>query len=140
MKIAHIFNEIEKNNSTEKQYISAQEFSISYILDKNYNNYTPKELDDLKDDFTKKYYHALMPLNDKSIISNYDNAKLKSIVERLGKQLVLISGDFWGIQKFIFDSLTSKKAPKIIRSRSAMVQLITHVIVQIIKEKFEGKS
>jgi CRISPR-associated protein Cas10/Csm1 subtype III-A len=91
----------------------------------------------IQNEFDKKYYYSLYPSKNSKIISKYDDEKIDELVEKLGENLVLISGDFWGIQNFIFDSLTSNKASKIMRSRSAMVQLITFVVTEIVKEEFK---
>ena len=155
MRIEHIFNEVKKEGNNNKKFIYSQEFEISYIKDfiklereeKKERELFEKKLKDKSkakqqmleekrdDDFGKKYYGSLIPCED-DIISKYDNEKLNNLVDKLGDNLLLISGDFWGIQKFIFDGLTANKASKILRSRSAMVQLITFAIVDIIKNKF----
>jgi len=135
MKIAHIFNEIKEGR---QEFITPQEFDINYI--DNYNRVGKNKVDNLQDDFEKKYYHALFPVEDRSIISKYDEEKLNSILENFDNQLLLISGDFWGIQKFIFNDLTSKKASKILRSRSAILQLITYAVTKIIKDEFKNSD
>ncbi len=140
MGIAHIFNEVkpkDKTKSYKKEFIDTQPFEINYFKNYTFNDYEDNTLDN---DFSKKYYHALSPIEDKSIISKYDDEKIKSLVEKLGDDLLLISGDFWGIQKFIFDGVSTSKASKILRSRSAMVQLITYAIVDRIKQEFEGSD
>ena len=43
----------------------------------------------------------------------------KSIDEILQDRMFLIGGDFYGIQKFIFDNLGSKNAAKVLRAKSA---------------------
>ncbi len=44
--------------------------------------------------------------------------KQKDIKELLtSKNMYLISGDFYGIQKFIFDGLTTKNAAKVLRAK-----------------------
>ena len=43
------------------------------------------------------------------------------------KEATLIAGDFFGIQKFIFDNLSTKRASKVLRAKSAYVQLLTRV-------------
>jgi CRISPR-associated protein Csm1 len=140
MQIEHIFNIVkpkDKTKSYKKEFIDKQPFEIDYFLSNSYSNYLDNSLED---DFSKKYYHALAPIKEKSIISKYDNEKLNRLVDSLGNDLLLISGDFWGIQKFIFDGLTSSKASKILRSRSAMVQLITYAVVDRIKKEFKGSE
>jgi len=44
----------------------------------------------------------------------------------------LICGDFWGIQKFIFEGLSSKNAAKVLRAKSAFVELFTEYIARYI--------
>ena len=137
MQIAHIFNIINRNNKEE--FITHQEFKTSYI-----NNYLLKYQDfynkNISDDYSKKYYQALEPIENKSVVSKYDNDKLHNTTDKLGDKILLIHGDFWGIQDFIFDGITSDKASKILRSRSAMVQLISFVISQIIKKAFNSSE
>lgn len=52
-------------------------------------------------------------------------------------EMYLISGDFYGIQKFIFEGLTTKNAAKVLRAKSAFVQLFTSVISKYICNKLE---
>ena len=135
-KISHIFNEHNGNNN--KEYINPQEFEIEYI--NNYGGNYKNSHFEVDDDFEKKYYHSLQPSMNNKIISKYDDEKIDKLIDILGDSIVMISGDFWGIQKFIFDSLTSNKASKILRSRSALVQLITYVVVDIIKKEFSDSD
>ncbi len=140
MQIAHIFNEVKPKDKTKvykDEFIDTQPFEIEYFKNYTFSGYEDNAVDN---DFSKKYYHALSPIEDRSIISKYDDEKLRGLVEELGDDLLLISGDFWGIQKFIFDGLTTSKASKILRSRSAMVQLITYAVVERIKEVFKGSE
>ncbi len=136
MGIEHIFNAVEPKTTTT---IDSQEFKIEYWKNSKENYDPPKDIDLLSTDFSKMYYNALLSSKDK-IISKYDDEKLKALTDDLGNNLLLISGDFWGIQKFIFDGLTSSKASKILRSRSAMVQLITYAVVDRVKKEFEGSE
>ena len=140
MQIEHIFNAVQRRDNRTKVNINSQEFKIDYI--KNYQGkYRDKDFESkIENEFDKKYYYALYPSKDSKIISKYDDEKIDSLVEKLGEELILISGDFWGIQNFIFDSLTSKKASKIIRSRSSLVQLITFVVTEIVKNEFKGSD
>ncbi|MFK5975259.1 MAG: type III-A CRISPR-associated protein Cas10/Csm1 [Sulfurovum sp.] len=135
MQIAHIFNEVKPK--TNDIVIDTQPFEIAYFENYTYSDYEDNSLDN---DFSKKYYHALAPIEDKSVISKYDDEKLKALTDKLGDDLLLISGDFWGIQKFIFDGITTSKASKILRSRSAMVELITYAVVDRIKKLFDGSD
>ncbi|MDA3052865.1 hypothetical protein OFO01_05275 [Campylobacter sp. JMF_01 NE2] len=47
----------------------------------------------------------------------------------------LISGDFYGIQKFIFEGLGTKNAAKVLRAKSAFIQLFSEFIAKYICEK-----
>lgn len=49
--------------------------------------------------------------------------------------LLMICGDFFGIQKFIFDSVPASKASKILRAKSAYVQILTRIIAFHIVER-----
>lgn len=44
------------------------------------------------------------------------------------KDLLMINGDFFGIQKFIFDDVPAAKASKILRAKSAYIQILTKII------------
>jgi len=139
MQIAHIFNEVKPKDKKDNK-IDTQPFEIDYFNNYSFDSYEDRALD--SNDFSKKYYHALAPIKDSDIISKYDHEKMARLTDKsnLGDNLLLISGDFWGIQKFIFDGLTTSKASKILRSRSAMVQLITYAVVERIRDEFEGSE
>ncbi len=49
--------------------------------------------------------------------------------------MYLISGDFYGIQKFIFTWSSAKNAAKVLEAKSAFVQLFTSVISKYICNK-----
>lgn len=134
MEIGHIFNAVKPKT---KNKVDSQEFKIEYWKNSKDSYDPPKES---KTDFSKMYYNALVPTKENSIISKYDDEKLNQLVDTLGDDLLLISGDFWGIQKFIFDGVTTSKASKILRSRSAMVQLITYAVVDRITKAFDGSE
>ena len=134
-KIEHIFN--QHNANKNKAFINSQEFKIDYIKD-NKKGFESKKSSYITD-FDKKYYEALVP-SANSIISKYDDEKIDDLLSKLSEDILMISGDFWGIQKFIFNGLTSKKASKILRSRSAIVQLFTYVVVDIIKKEFKNSD
>ncbi|WP_104713531.1 type III-A CRISPR-associated protein Cas10/Csm1 [Helicobacter cetorum] len=48
------------------------------------------------------------------------------------EELMLICGDFYGIQKFIFDNLTTEYAAKVLRAKSAFIQIFTDYLVEFI--------
>ena len=58
--------------------------------------------------------------------------KSKNIDDILQEENYLIVGDFWGIQSFIFDGLTTKNAAKVLRAKSAFVQIIMEVVAKYI--------
>jgi len=132
VQIEHIFNAVKTKEENNK-LIESQEFKKGYWREKK-ENYAYDEK--YPHDFARLYYHALVPSKNSAIISKYDDEKIENLTQKLGDDLLLISGDFWGIQKFIFDGLTSSKASKILRSRSAMVQLMTYAVVAKIKKEF----
>lgn len=53
----------------------------------------------------------------------------------LDDQMIMINGDFHGIQKFIFDGLSTKNASKILRAKSAFIQIFTDVLSKYICHK-----
>jgi CRISPR-associated protein Csm1 len=65
-------------------------------------------------------------------IINYYKGE-KSDIEQ--EDLLMICGDFFGIQKFIFDSVEAKNASKILRAKSAYIQLLTKAIAFYIVEE-----
>ena len=58
-------------------------------------------------------------------IVNYYRSKTGDLEKN---DMLLIDGDFFGIQKFIFNSVPSAKASKILRAKSAYIQLFTKII------------
>ena len=56
----------------------------------------------------------------------------KDIKPLLKDKMYLISGDFYGIQKFIFDRLSTKNASKVIRAKSAFIQIFTEFLTKYI--------
>ena len=68
----------------------------------------------------------------------YDpKVKIEPIEPLLTDSMVLISGDFWGIQKFIFDRLSTKNASKVLRAKSAFIQIFTEYITKYICHKLK---
>ena len=80
-----------------------------------------------------------------SKFENYFSEKFKNLEEKTKNidellnddELYLISGDFYGIQKFIFDGLSSKNAAKVLRAKSAFIQLFTDYITKYICDKLK---
>ncbi|NPA03529.1 MAG: type III-A CRISPR-associated protein Cas10/Csm1, partial [Epsilonproteobacteria bacterium] len=57
--------------------------------------------------------------------------------EKSQREFLLINGDFFGIQDFIFNEVETRFAAKILRGKSAFVQFLTKVIAFYIIEKLE---
>lgn len=66
----------------------------------------------------------------------FENEQVKIDELFFDKDMYLISGDFYGIQKFIFEGLSTKNAAKVLRAKSAFVQLFISVLSKYICEKF----
>ena len=58
--------------------------------------------------------------------------KPKNISSILSSNMILITGDFYGIQKFIFDRLATKNASKVLRAKSAFIQIFTEYLARYI--------
>jgi len=73
-------------------------------------------------------------------MSYFSNAnRFKDLIEKprdieplLKEKMLLISGDFYGIQKFIFDRLSTKNASKVLRAKSAYIQIFTEYLARYI--------
>jgi CRISPR-associated protein Csm1 len=127
---------------------STDSFTIDYLL-KKYTTFIPSSTS-----FSVNGYNAV-----KANISLYDHARAtavfaaaiyklyskgnKNIINYYKKEkcdieqkdLLMICGDFFGIQNFIFDSVPAAKASKILRAKSAYVQILTKIIAFYIVEK-----
>ncbi len=69
---------------------------------------------------------------------NKEFEKLKPNIETTlpdGEDILLISGDFYGIQKFIFENLSTKNAAKVLRAKSAFVELFAITLARFICKK-----
>lgn len=78
---------------------------------------------------------------DESFLKNspdiFSNEK-KNISELLKDEMLIICGDFYGIQKFIFEGLATKHAAKVLRAKSAFVQLFTQITAEHICKNICG--
>ena len=59
----------------------------------------------------------------------------RKINDILSDDMILICGDFYGIQKFIFENLSSKNASKVLRAKSAFIQIFTTYLAKYICSK-----
>lgn len=64
----------------------------------------------------------------------------KDISSLLHNDMFLISGDFYGIQKFIFDRLSTKNASKVLRAKSAFIQIFTEYLARYICSELKIKE
>jgi len=64
-------------------------------------------------------------------LPNYEPVSLERLWNNEGSGW-LICGDFWGIQKFIFEGLSNKNAAKVLRAKSAFVELFTEYVAHYI--------
>jgi len=84
-----------------------------------------------------------MSIYEKYFNSGFELSKQKEPKEirpLLDSDMLLISGDFYGIQKFIFERLATKNASKVLRAKSAFVQIFTEIIAKYICEKLDDKA
>ena len=69
-----------------------------------------------------------------------DDEKFEGIVVKKPKDIkkvlkiskYIVSGNFYGIQKFIFENLSTKNASKVLRSKSAFVEIFTYYLARYI--------
>ena len=71
--------------------------------------------------------------------SSSDNISFESEIEQNAEKFLLIQGDFFGIQDFIFSegAQTNKNGAKLLRGRSFYVSLITEIVALKILETLE---
>lgn len=74
---------------------------------------------------------AMEDENKKNVINYYK--KEPNNPER--NDFLLIAGDFFGIQSFIFDSIEAKRASKILRAKSAYIQVLTKIVAIALSEE-----
>lgn len=81
-----------------------------------------------------------MNIYEKYFDKNFDNIvieKPKNIKPLLSDDMILIAGDFYGIQKFIFEGLSTKNAAKVLRAKSAFIQIFTIYLAKYICNKLD---
>lgn len=80
------------------------------------------------------YFNESFLKNSPDIFSN----EKKNISELLKDEMLIVCGDFYGIQKFIFEGLATKHAAKVLRAKSAFVQLFTQITAEHICKNICG--
>ena len=123
-------------------------FTIDYLL-KKYTTFVPSSTSFKTENYdavkaniplyehsktTAIFTAALYKLHEQGNynIVNYYKDKSGNIEQN---DLLLIAGDFFGIQKFIFNDVPSAKASKILRAKSAYIQLLTKIVAFYIVEQ-----
>jgi len=124
--------------------------SLDYLL-KRYTTFIPSSTTFKKGSNTP--VKANVPLYDHlkataifaSAISLLENEKKENLINYYKRdkpyketnEFILINGDFFGIQDFIFNEIEAKNASKVLRGKSAFVQILTKVIAYYIVEELE---
>ncbi len=144
MGIQHIFNLVKKNKTLENrikdQVIPSQPYTTEYIKDLIEQKSEQTQLSSSEINNNNVLYFNALKSNKNDYISKFDDINLDMIYNKINDKALMISGDFWGIQGFIFDGLAKKRATKIIRSRSANVQIINFIVSKIVEEMFDGDT
>ena len=134
----------------KKATSSIDRFTIDYIL-KKYTSFIPSSTTFKLKDYTpvkaniplydhlrataifSSVIYKLYEKGNKNIINYYKGES--SDIEQ--KDMLLINGDFFGIQNFIFDGVSASKASKILRAKSAYIQILTKIIAFYIVDELE---
>jgi len=74
----------------------------------------------------------LVEKGDKSVIDYYKYGKKENYEKN---SFLLVAGDFFGIQNFIFDRVKAKYASKMLRAKSAYVEILTRIAAYYIVKK-----
>ncbi len=123
-------------------------FTIDYLMQK-YTTLIPSSTTFKKGDFAP--FKANIPLYDHGRATAIFAAAIYKLKE-MGNEniinyyrhrpsdieandLLYISGDFFGIQQFIFGNLSTAKAAKILRAKSAYIQILTRIIAMHIVQE-----
>jgi CRISPR-associated protein Csm1 len=123
-------------------------FTIDYIL-KKFTSFIPSSTSFQKGNYkavkaniplyehaktTATFVSALYKLHQQNNdnILNYYKDKTGDLNAR---DMLLIAGDFFGIQKFIFNAVPTAKASKVLRAKSAYIQILTKIVAFDIVEK-----
>ncbi len=123
-------------------------FTIDYML-KKYTTFIPSSISFKKGEYDAVkaniplYEHSKATAIFASAIYKLQEEKNENIINHYKnlphdtkqQDLLLICGDFFGIQKFIFDSVQAKHASKILRAKSAYIQILTKVIAFSVVER-----
>ena len=139
--------DLEKLRNTSGNQITDL-LSLDYLL-KKYTTFIPSATTFIKDGFPA--VKANIPLYDHlkataifaAAIKALPREKQENLINyyrktkpyKEDKEFLLINGDFFGIQSFIFNDIETKAAAKVLRGKSAFVQILTKVIAFYVVEE-----
>ncbi len=108
---------------------------LEYLL-KKYTSFIPSSTFGTKANIPL-YDHLKTTATFASAISKYheNDLDVENIKDYEKKKFLLIAGDFFGIQEFIFSDIPTKKASKILRGKSAFIQIFIKVVALDICKK-----
>lgn len=111
------------------------ENGLDFLL-KKYTSFIPSSTYGTKANIPL-YDHLKTTAAFASALAKYheNDMELKSIKDYDKEKFLLIAGDFFGIQNFIFENLPTEKAAKILRGKSAFIQIFIKVIALDICKK-----
>jgi CRISPR-associated protein Csm1 len=132
----NLWLEFEKDIAILKKKPKANFISgLDFLLQK-YTSFIPSSTYGTKANIPL-YDHLKTTASFASALAKYheNDMETDSIKDYEAKKFLLIVGDFFGIQQFIFDDLPSSKASKILRGKSAFIQIFIKVIALDICKK-----
>ena len=142
--------DLAKINKDKKKYPERlKAHALEYLL-KKYTSFMPssttfkyKDYEPVKPNIslfehlktTSIFASAIAGMNEENqnSVLNYYKTGNKEDFEK--KVFLLVAGDFFGIQDFIFDEVQTKYAAKILRAKSAFVQILTKVLAYYVCEQ-----
>ena len=139
-------SDLKKINTSYPEHLKVQ--ALDYLL-KKYTSLMPSSTSfKYKDNFATKpniplYEHLKTTAVFTAAISKMEEENLEKVIDYYKnkkdtlneKVFLLIAGDFFGIQNFIFDEFQTKYASKILRAKSAYIQLLIKLLAYYVVEK-----
>ncbi|MCD6653565.1 MAG: type III-A CRISPR-associated protein Cas10/Csm1 [Sulfurovum sp.] len=113
------------------------ESGLDFLL-KKYTSFIPSSTYGTKANIPL-YDHLKTTAAFASALAKYheDDMNVENIKDYNTQKFLLIAGDFFGIQNFIFENLPTAKAAKILRGKSAFIQIFIKVVALDICKKLE---
>ena len=101
---------------------------IDFLL-KKYTSFIPSSTYGTKANIPL-YDHLKTTASFASALASFhkDDKNINNIKDYDTKKYLLIAGDFFGIQEFIFSNLPTSKASKILRGKSAFIQIFVKIV------------